>query len=145
MNTILIILIAFVTLLIIVNVAAIWLSSKGLTTDENNNMIPDLLEEKMADLKKDFSDRVSRVGEELKDVSKAIKEVGNQIGDIPKAATGKTRTGRKPKKYMEDLKIGLINISALALSISHVNPILQTISLSLAIAFTTISIYKKLK
>jgi|TARA_R110001606_G_scaffold344505_1_gene493212 hypothetical protein len=98
MNTILIILIAFVTLLIIVNVAAIWLSSKGLTTDENNNMIPDLLEEKMADLKKDFSDRVSRVGEELKDVSKAIKEVGNQIGDIPKAATGKTRTGRKPKK-----------------------------------------------
>ena len=66
--------------------------------DENNNMIPDLLEEKMADLKEDVSIRVSRVGEELKDVSKAIKEVGNQIGDIPKAATGKTRPGRKPQK-----------------------------------------------
>jgi hypothetical protein len=44
-----------------------------------------------------------------------------------------------------DLKIGLINISALALSISEANPILQTISLSLAIVFTIISIYKKLR
>ncbi len=62
------------------------------------NMIPDLLEEKMAELKQDVSIRVERVGEELKDVSKAIKEVGNQIGDIPGAVTGKTRPGRKPKK-----------------------------------------------
>tara|TARA_R110001632_G_scaffold21192_1_gene62397 strand:+ start:112 stop:261 length:150 start_codon:yes stop_codon:yes gene_type:complete len=44
-----------------------------------------------------------------------------------------------------DLKIGLINISALALSISEANPILQTISLSLAIIFTLISIYKKIR
>jgi len=44
-----------------------------------------------------------------------------------------------------DLKIGLINISALALSISEANPILQTISLSLAILFTLISIYKKIR
>tara|TARA_B110000483_G_scaffold57008_1_gene71302 strand:+ start:637 stop:786 length:150 start_codon:yes stop_codon:yes gene_type:complete len=44
-----------------------------------------------------------------------------------------------------DLKIGLINISALALSISKANPILQTISLSLAIIFTLISIYKKIR
>ena len=44
-----------------------------------------------------------------------------------------------------DLKIGLLNISALALSISEANPILQTISLSLAIVFTIISIYKKLR
>lgn len=98
MTTIIYILIAVIAALVIVNIAAIWLTRKGLTKDENNNMIPDLLEEKMADLKEDVSIRVSRVGEELKDVSKAIKEVGNQIGDIPKAATGKTRPGRKPKK-----------------------------------------------
>ena len=98
MSTILIILISLISLLIIVNVAAIWLTRKGLTKDENNNMIPDILEDKFAELKNEVTYRVDRVGEELKDVSSAIKEVGNQIGDIPKAAQGKPRTGRKPKK-----------------------------------------------
>ena len=98
MTTTVIILISLIALLIIVNVSAIWLTRKGLTKDENNNMIPDLLEEKMAELKQDVSIRVERVGEELKDVSNAIKEVGDQIGDIPGAVTGKTRPGRKPKK-----------------------------------------------
>ena len=98
MTTIIFILIGLIALLVVVNIAAIWMTRKGLTRDDNNNMIPDLLEEKMADLKEDVSIRVERVGEELKDVSKAIKEVGNQIGDIPSAVTGKTRPGRKPKK-----------------------------------------------
>ena len=97
MTTIIFILIAVITLLVVVNIAAIWMTRKGLTRDDNNNMIPDLLEEKMAELKEDVSIRVDRVGEELKDVGKAIKEVGNQLGDIPAAATGKTRPGRKPK------------------------------------------------
>ena len=98
MNTLVLILISLVVLLVIVNVSAIWLTRKGLTRDDNNNMIPDILEEKFAELKDDVSIRVDRVGEELKDVGKAIKEVGNQLGDIPAAATGKTRPGRKPKK-----------------------------------------------
>jgi len=98
MTTTVIILISLIALLIIVNVSAIWLTRKGLTKDENNNMIPDILEEKFNELKIDVSTRVNRVGEEIKDVTKAIKEVGNQIGDIPKAATGRTRPGRKPKK-----------------------------------------------
>lgn len=84
--------------LIIINISAIWLSKKGLTKDENNNMIPDILEEKFNEMKKDVSFRVNRVGEELKDVTKAIKEVGNQIGDVPKATSGRTRPGRKRKK-----------------------------------------------
>jgi len=92
------ILIGLVILLIVVNIAAIWMTRKGLTRDDNNNMIPDILEEKFTDLKEDVSIRVERVGEEMKDVVKAVKEVGNQIGDIPKAATGRTRPGRKPKK-----------------------------------------------
>jgi len=98
MNTLVLILISLVVLLVIVNVSAIWLTRKGLTRDDNNNMIPDILEEKFAELKDDVSIRVDRVGQELKDVGKAIKEVGNQLGDIPAAATGKTRPGRKPKK-----------------------------------------------
>src|SRR5210317_2578805 len=94
MTTIIFILIAVIALLVVVNIAAIWMTRKGLTRDDNNNMIPDLLEEKMAELKQDVSIRVDRVGEELKDVGKAIKEVGNQIGDIPSAVTGKTRPGQ---------------------------------------------------
>ena len=98
MNDLVLILIALVVLLIIINISAIWLSKKGLTKDENNNMIPDILEEKFADLKLDVTTRVDRVGQELKDVGTAIKEVGNQLGDIPKAAAGRTRPGRKPRK-----------------------------------------------
>ena len=87
-----------ITALIVINIASIWLTKKGLTKDENNNMIPDILEKKFADLKSDVSKRVDRVGEELKDVSKAIKEVGNQIGDVPKAFKGNNRSGKKPNK-----------------------------------------------
>ena len=93
------ILIGFVvSALIVINIASIWLTKKGLTKDENNNMIPDILEKKFADLKSDVSKRVDRVGEELKDVTKAIKEVGNQIGDVPKAFKGNNRSGKKPNK-----------------------------------------------
>ena len=98
MEILLIITLSLLVVLIVINISAIWLAKNGYTRDENNNMIPDILEEKFADLKKDVTIRVDRVGQELSDVGKAIKEVGNQIGDIPKAATGKTRPGRKPKK-----------------------------------------------
>jgi len=46
---------------------------------------------------------------------------------------------------MEDLKIAFTNIIALGLSISEANPVLQTVSLLLAIGYTSISIYKKIK
>jgi len=46
---------------------------------------------------------------------------------------------------MEDIKIGFVNFFALGISISEANPILQSISLCLAVVYTSISIYKKLK
>ena len=98
METTILILIGLVVLLILINIASIWLSKKGLTKDENNNMIPDILEHKFAQMKKDVANRVDRVGQELKDVTKAIKEVGNQIGDVPSAMQGKNRSGKKSKK-----------------------------------------------
>ena len=98
METTILILIGLVVLLILINIASIWLSKKGLTKDENNNMIPDILEHKFAQMKKDVARRVDRVGEELKDVTKAIKEVGNQIGDVHGAMQGKNRSGKKSKK-----------------------------------------------
>ena len=98
MNTTIIILIGLVSLLIIINIASIWLTKKGLTKDENNNMIPAILEEKFAQMKSDVSKRVDRVGQELRDVTKAIKEVGNQIGDVPSAMKGNNRSGKKRSK-----------------------------------------------
>ncbi|BAQ92583.1 hypothetical protein [uncultured Mediterranean phage uvMED] len=46
---------------------------------------------------------------------------------------------------MEDLRIYGFNAVALAFSVSSINPILQAVSLLLAIAYTIISINKKLK
>jgi hypothetical protein len=81
------------------------LNKKGLLKDQDNDFIPDVAEEafkkvkKMAkDAKKETKARAKEVYKEGVDVVNAIKEVGNQIGDIPKAASGKKRSGRKPKK-----------------------------------------------
>jgi len=46
---------------------------------------------------------------------------------------------------MTDLKIYGANLIALVLSVTEVEPLLQLVSLSLAIIYTLISIYKKLK
>ena len=92
------ILIILVVSSIVINVVAITLAKRGLTKDENNNLIPDILEEKFAEMKSDVSNKVDRVGEELKDVSNALKQVGNQLGDIPKAISGNKRSVRWPKK-----------------------------------------------
>lgn len=98
METLISVLIILVVSSIVINVVAISLAKKGLTKDENNNLIPDILEEKFEQMKSDVSDRVDRVGEELKDVTSAIKEVGNQMGDVPKAFSGNKRPGRRTKK-----------------------------------------------
>jgi len=46
---------------------------------------------------------------------------------------------------MEDLKIAVTNLFALGISVSEANPYLQTISLVLAIGYTSLSIIKKMK
>lgn len=46
---------------------------------------------------------------------------------------------------MTDFKIYGANLIALVLSVTEVEPLLQLVSLSLAIIYTLISIYKKLK
>ena len=46
---------------------------------------------------------------------------------------------------MEDLKIAMTNLVALGLSVSDANELLQGFSLGLAIIYTSISIYKKLR
>lgn len=77
-------------ILILVAVVAVaagvtaFLTKKGKFRDEDGNLIPDALEE-----------RVARVKEEVTDVAKAAKKVVKQTGDVAGAAAGKPRRGRK--------------------------------------------------
>lgn len=93
MNTITIILAIIATLSILLNFYLIYLYT-GKIKDADRDMIADVAEEAAAEIKQ----RAQTVVQEMKDVGVAVKEVGNQIGDIPSAVTGKTRSGRKPKK-----------------------------------------------
>ena len=79
-----------------------FLNKKGWLTDNDNDWIPDVIEDKVSsvkaeieDLKYDLRETQDRLQKELQDVGKAIKEVGNQLGDVPKAFSGKKRPGRK--------------------------------------------------
>ena len=93
MNTITIILAIIATLSILLNFYLIYLYT-GKIKDTDRDMIADVAEEAAAEIKQ----RAQTVVQEMKDIGAAVKEVGNQIGDIPSAVTGKTRSGRKPKK-----------------------------------------------
>jgi hypothetical protein len=75
----------------------------GIFKDEDNNGIPDKVEEKIEDVKevaKEVKVRAKKVVTEAKDVAKAAKEVVKQAKDVAKVATTSTtaRKGRKPKQ-----------------------------------------------
>lgn len=86
-------------------VLALFISTKffGVFKDEDNDGIPDKLEEKFEEAKEivaEVKERAKKVSEEAKDVVKAAKEVVKQSKDVVKVATTKTtaRRGRKPKQ-----------------------------------------------
>jgi F0F1-type ATP synthase membrane subunit b/b' len=79
--------------------AAVWIGTKffKLAKDQDNDGIPDKVEDAVEDVKKKATEvkrRVKRVKEELKDVAEEVKDVAD-------AAKGKPRRGR-PKKSSSD-------------------------------------------
>lgn len=73
--------------------------------DEDKNGIPDVIEDKVVEVKekvdntvKEVKVRAKRVKEEVKDVAKAVKEVGKQVKDVTKAASGNGGANRKGRK-----------------------------------------------
>jgi hypothetical protein len=67
------------------------LTKLGKIADTDMNGIPDVVEEKIENVKH----RAKRVKEEVADVIEASKEVVTQIKDIKSAAKGEARKGRK--------------------------------------------------
>ena len=95
MTTVLLILLA----LVVAGAIAFFLMKKGKIEDKNGNNIPDVVEEKIEDVKevvKVVKERVKRVVEETKDVTEAAKKVVKQSKDVVNATKGGSRKGRKP-------------------------------------------------
>lgn len=83
----------------------VYLIKKGKIKDDDQDYIPDVVEDKVSDIKetvektkKEVNRRARRVKEELDDVAVAAKNLTNQTGDVIDAVKGTSRKGRKPKK-----------------------------------------------
>ncbi len=82
----------------------VYLIKKGKIKDDDQDYIPDVVEDKVSDIKetvektkKEVNRRARRVKEELDDVAVAAKNLTNQTGDVIDAVKGTSRKGRKPK------------------------------------------------
>ena len=96
-------LIIVVGTLLIAVLATYFLTKSGKIKDVDGNGIPDILEEKVEEVKEvvaETKEKVKRVKEEVSDVVTAAKEVVKQAGDVATAAKGKSpnRKGRKPSE-----------------------------------------------
>ena len=103
MNTILVIL-AIATVLAI---AIVILQKTGKIKDEDGDLIPDVVEDKVEDIKTETKRRVRRVKEELDDVKDALKNTADQLGDVVEAAGGSKRKGKKSSKPTKSSLRGL--------------------------------------
>jgi N12 class adenine-specific DNA methylase len=70
----------------------IYLQKQGKIKDADGNLIPDVVEEKVKEVK----ETAKKVAVEAKDVVVAAKEVAKQSKEVVKAAKGTSRKGRKP-------------------------------------------------
>jgi hypothetical protein len=97
---------ATILIILVLVIAGVFIATKffGVFEDKDKNGIPDKVEEKVAEVKKEVSievkKRATRVKEEFQDVKKAAKKVVKQSKDVVKAAAGKptNRKGKKPTK-----------------------------------------------
>ena len=80
--------------------AVVYYIKKGKIADRDGDLIPDVVEDTILEVKEKAilaKLRAKAVKKELKDVGVAIKEVAKQSKDVVDAAAGKKRKGRKPK------------------------------------------------
>ncbi len=94
--------IGLIVVLLVVGAAVYYFGfyKRGKINDNDGDLIPDEIEEAVAEIKAaaiEAKRRGKNIKKELKDVIAAAKELGNQAGDVAAAAKGKKRQGRKPK------------------------------------------------
>ena len=80
--------------------AVVYFIKKGKIADSDGDLIPDVVEDTIEEVKEKAilaKLRAKAVKKEIKDVGVAIKEVAKQTKDVVDAAKGKQRKGRKPK------------------------------------------------
>ena len=85
--------------LVIAGAVTFFLMKKGKIEDKNGNNIPDVVEEKIGDVKEFVNvvkERTKRVVEETKDVVESAKKVVKQSKDVVNATKGGSRKGRNP-------------------------------------------------
>lgn len=93
----------FLFILVVIILAegvVIYYIKKGKIADRDGDLIPDVVEDTILEVKEKAilaKLRAKAVKKELKDVADAAKEVINQAGDVVDAAKGKKRKGRKPR------------------------------------------------
>ena len=71
--------VAIVVLLILLTVLAFWVialyaEKKGLLKDSDNDFIPDVIEDKVQDVKDGVNDKIDNTKRKIQNVKKAIKE-----------------------------------------------------------------------
>lgn len=96
----------FLIILLLLAIAAavvVILIKKGKIKDEDGNFIPDVIEDKVSDIKEkvqkttqEVKRRTKRVKEELNDIKVAAKNLAHQTVDVLEAVKGQPRKGRKP-------------------------------------------------
>ena len=86
--------------MVVAGAVVFFLMKTGKIEDKDGNNIPDVVEEKIEDVKEVVNvvkERAKRVVEETKDVAEAAKKVVKQSKDVVNAAKGnQARKGRKP-------------------------------------------------
>ena len=91
----------FILVVILLGASAlVYFIKKGKIADRDGDLIPDVVEDTIDDVKEKATEvkrRARAVKKELKDVGVAIKEVAKQSKDVVDAVAGKKRKGRKPK------------------------------------------------
>lgn len=103
------------TILIILALAAVavgvvyFLIKSGKIKDSDGDLIPDVIEESIAEVNKTFTEtkvkiekvkeQVEDVTEAIKDVTEAIKEVAKEMGEVVDAVQGKEVPVKKKRRY----------------------------------------------
>ena len=120
MDTILII-----TGLLVVGIGVvIYFVKAGKIADRDGDLIPDVVEDGIEDIKetaKEIKKRAKRVAKEAKDVADAVKEVVNQSKDVVDAAKGGKRKGRKSGKITKSSLRGMNKGELVALAKKEFN------------------------